>query len=330
MKGLAYQILCALGWPARHRKKNRTKLAVLMYHGVTAEALEPFCWHQLPVDAFEQQLTWVKQHYTVLPLTEALVKLETDTLPDHAAAITFDDGLRNNLTRALPVLEKLGLPATIFVPTAFVGTDRALWPDRLYLSIAHTSSASVNASAVGLGTLDLTTTARRGEAIRACLGVLKGRPVDEVAAFVEALEDELGTPDDIDEFRLFSWDEAEQLAASSLIDLAPHSETHPILSQCDDARVEQEIGGSYATMVERLGSKPLVFAYPNGRPVDFDTRAKRAVSGQGMTWALSTEEGLADKSSDPRALPGVNIGSDSSFARFRLLVTGALSALKRS
>lgn len=44
-------------------------------------------------------------------------------------AVTFDDGYRSVMTHALPILERLGLPGTVFVPTDFVGRDGPMsWP----------------------------------------------------------------------------------------------------------------------------------------------------------------------------------------------------------
>lgn len=328
MKRVAEKLLCALGWPRRHRERNRRRLLVLMYHGVSRSVLSPFCWHQLPVDAFRRQLTWVREHYNVLPLSEAIASLGDGALPDLAASITFDDGFRNNLTRALPVLEELGLPATIFLPTGVVGTSDALWPDRLYLTVANAKARALDAAAIGLGPLPLGSKGDKEAAIQRCLRELKQRPTAEVAAFLDDTEAALGAPADTGEFALVSWEQAAELSASPLIELAAHTETHPILAQCDDARVEQEIRGSHAALERRLGVRPTVFAYPNGRLVDFDERARRAVASCDVRWAVSTENGLASEASDPLALPRMCIGSDLSFDRFRLLVSGALAPLR--
>ncbi len=86
---------------------------------------------------------------------------------------------------------------------------------------------------------------------------------------------------------------------------------------------------SQRTVTERLGRAPRVFAYPNGRAVDVDDRAKAAVAEAGIPWALTTIEGFATAAGDPLALPRLSIGSDLSFARFRLLVSGTLTALRR-
>ena len=52
-------------------------------------------------------------------------------LPRNALAITFDDGYRDNLTHAAPILARHGLPATIFLATGFIGTAEVPWFDRL-------------------------------------------------------------------------------------------------------------------------------------------------------------------------------------------------------
>ena len=57
-------------------------------------------------------------------------------------------------------------------------------------------------------------------------------------------------------------------------------------------------------------------------------RARAALTHLGVRFALSTIEGFCDASSDPLALPRLSIGSDLSFARFRLLVSGALESLR--
>ena len=69
--------------------------------------------------------------YRVLPLTDLVEQLRRGGLPRNALAITFDDGYRDNLTHAAPILARLGLPATIFLATGFIGTAEVPWFDRL-------------------------------------------------------------------------------------------------------------------------------------------------------------------------------------------------------
>ena len=127
---VAARLLCAVGVPALARRRRRG-LAILMYHGVEAEPLSPACSHVLDASSLRRQLRYLRMHFNVLPLDEALERLAAGTLPDRAVALTFDDGTRNLATNAVPVLRSLGLPAAIFLATGPMGTGETLWPDRL-------------------------------------------------------------------------------------------------------------------------------------------------------------------------------------------------------
>lgn len=93
--------------------------SVLVYHSISSPP------KPLPADAdisprrFEQQLRWLKRWRRVVRLEETLSAPASSRL----VAITFDDGFRDNLTVALPLLEKFQLPMTLFVAARFVGRD---------------------------------------------------------------------------------------------------------------------------------------------------------------------------------------------------------------
>ena len=92
--------------------------SVLVYHTISSPA-EP-----LPGDIdvsparFEQQISWLARTGKVVSLEATLNHTRRD-----AIAITFDDGYRDNLTVALPMLAEYGLPMTLFVVAGFVGSD---------------------------------------------------------------------------------------------------------------------------------------------------------------------------------------------------------------
>ncbi len=117
-------------------------LRVLMYHRVADTrdgdilAVTPF--------AFAQQMIWLREEgWQVLPLREAILRLENGSLPERAVAITFDDGYRDNYEEALPILIRHGFPATVFPVTGFVLGEsehhryRGLCPSVPYLTVAQ-------------------------------------------------------------------------------------------------------------------------------------------------------------------------------------------------
>jgi len=82
------------------------------------------------IDLFEGYCRFFKRHFNVVSLGNLVAKLETGATLNRELAITFDDGYRDNFEHAAPILEKLGLPATFFVVTQWMGTDVVPWWDR--------------------------------------------------------------------------------------------------------------------------------------------------------------------------------------------------------
>ncbi|BAX92023.1 polysaccharide deacetylase family protein [Mycobacterium shigaense] len=326
VKNVAARLLCGVGLASLSRRRHRDLLAILMFHGVEDRPLSPPCWHVLDSARFRRQLEYLGEHFTVLPLEEALDRLAAATLPPRAVAITFDDGTRNLATNAVPVLRELRLPAAVFLATGPIGTAETLWPDRLWLALARSSATEVDLGALGLAARPLAGAADRGRAYTAAVGRLKDLADAQRIAILDDILAALGHDDSDDggPFRMLSWDEARELAGDGLVTLYPHSVTHPILARCDDHKVEREITDSCTALERETGRAPKVFAYPNGRSQDFDDRAKAVLHRRGVRWALSTRAGFADRRCDPLALPRLAVGSDASFDYFRLMVSGGL------
>jgi peptidoglycan/xylan/chitin deacetylase (PgdA/CDA1 family) len=326
VKNIAAGLLCAAGLPAIARRRHHELLAIVMFHGVEDEPLSPACWHVLDSASYRRRLEYLGKHFNVLPLEEGLERLAAGTLPPRAMAITFDDGTANLAHRAVPVLRELGLPAAVFLTTGPMGSDETLWPDRLWLAIARTTGTGVDLSALGLGTRSLVGTAERGTVYAAAVERLKDLDDTQRITVLAQVLDSLGYRDGGGggPFRMLSWAQAKEMASDGLVTLYPHSVTHPILARCSDDKVDREITDSCATLARETLRAPTVFAYPNGRPQDFDTRARDVLRGCGVRWALSTARGFADRHCDPMALPRLAVGSNASFDYFRLMVSGGL------
>lgn len=99
---------------------------VLVYHSISSPA-EPMAGDiDISPTRFEQQLEWLARSGKVVSLEATLNHARKD-----AIAITFDDGYRDNLTVALPLLEKFKLPMTLFVVAGFVDSDGYLSEEEL-------------------------------------------------------------------------------------------------------------------------------------------------------------------------------------------------------
>ncbi|MBU2978367.1 polysaccharide deacetylase family protein [Alteromonas sp. C1M14] len=95
---------------------------ILLYHHVSDTT--PKSTSVSPA-TFETHMRYVAEHYTVLPLSEIIAAIKSNTpLPDKAMAITFDDGYANILTNGHPILAQYQLPYTVFINPDEIGKQR--------------------------------------------------------------------------------------------------------------------------------------------------------------------------------------------------------------
>jgi peptidoglycan/xylan/chitin deacetylase (PgdA/CDA1 family) len=103
---------------------------VLMYHRVDDVEMDP--WDlAVSEEKFEEQILWLKSNRNVLPLDKMVEQHLSGQLQKHSIAITFDDGYRDNFTKAASILQKHQVPATFFICTAPLFQQQAFWWDEL-------------------------------------------------------------------------------------------------------------------------------------------------------------------------------------------------------
>ncbi len=116
-------------------------IPILMYHSISdeAESGHPYFWINTSRKRFAEQMQLLKtNNYTVISLAEAVNILKSAEHKDETVtryvALTFDDGYYDFLKHAWPILFRHGFPATMFVPTAFIGDSRMRFNGREVLT----------------------------------------------------------------------------------------------------------------------------------------------------------------------------------------------------
>ena len=327
--------LAALACSARvdraFMRRARGRLLIVCYHGVSDGLLPHGCpeWHHVDVADFEKQIRWVARHFRILPIDEALSRLQAGTR-ERLAAITFDDGYLNNRTTALPVLRAIGAPATVYLATGLVDRGGLLWTVRLEAAIRLTGHARLDLSSLGLGERRLGDNASRKATAADAVRALKRLGPDQRHAVLPGLLDQTGVPEPrvLEPFRMLDWDGVAAMVDEGLMSFGAHTVNHEILSTLDDARLQAEISDSIAALQGRVERVSSTFAYPNGTRADFDERAVRILRDSTVTAALTTIEGLNDRDSDRFALKRLVVGREMSFDRFRLAASGASASVR--
>ena len=323
----------AFGASAISRTLNADQLLIVMYHGILPERRAWDHWCQIPADEFRWQIEHLKRHYEVLPLSEIVDRRSTGRpLPPKCAAITFDDGLRNNFEVAFPILRELNVPATMYLATGYVGTDALLWQDRLFAELESFESMELELTSHNLGSHCWDHVATRQQVFDTLLARLKQMPAEQKDCILadicrQTSNAELQNPTRYD-FQLMSWDNASEMLDSGLIEIGPHTVNHELLSRLSDKQVHSEITDSHNAVLENLGTSSPSFAFPNGTEADYDQRVFAALKDCGIPAAVTTVSGLNQPSQSLLELKRIGIGADTERWQFRAEVSGMMDALR--
>jgi peptidoglycan/xylan/chitin deacetylase (PgdA/CDA1 family) len=287
---------------------RRQRLLVLCYHGIAMgeeHGSHPEMF--LPVEIFARRMEILAQsRATVLPLGEALGRLQAGTLPENSVAITFDDGWADFREQAFPVLQKHGFPATVYLTTYYCRFHRPIFRFALaFMMWKLRTQAVANAAFNWLPQqLDFRTEPGRTDLVwkidaYAKQHGLTGQQKDELAAaFADAIGFDYPAFCRSRIFQLMTPDEVAEMARAG-IDIQLH--THRHRTPLDRERFLGEIRENRKFIEEMTGANDRVhFCYPSGavRP-DFIPWLREA----GVQSATTCSNGLATRSSDVYMLP---------------------------
>ncbi len=293
------------GWPVRGLMQllspagARARLSILIYHRVLPRP-DPLFPNELDAVRFEAQMRLLACAFRFLPLSEAVSALRKGNLPARSACITFDDGYADNAEIALPILRRLGIPATFFVATGFLNGGR-MWNDTVIEAIRAAPGTALDLESIGLGMHDLSGVAQRQAAIPALLGKLKYLPMEERLTMVDQVRNAAGGM--LPQHLMMTDAQVRELHAAGM-EIGGHTVHHPILARLDEAQARDEIADGRATLESIIRAPVTLFAYPNGKPdQDYQAAHVRIARKLQFTAAVSTAWGAAGSATDPYQLP---------------------------
>lgn len=283
---------------------SKAKLSTLIFHRVHQQP-DPMYPGDPDARQFARICDWVKSAFNVLPLPKAIEALKAGTLPERAAAITFDDGYADNLHVAAPILKERGLSATFFIATGFLGGGR-MWNDDIYDACRLWPGATLDMTPwlPQVPLLQLGQPAdyeKRRHAAQTVTGQVKYLPHADRQRICRAIADHCGLPSRSG--LMMTPEEVRALRDTGMV-IGAHTRTHPILAGLNAAEAEEEIAGSKQDLEQLLGEPVDIFAYPNGKPAtDLTPETVEIVKKAGFGGAVTTQWGVASVKSPCFELP---------------------------
>lgn len=246
-------------------------------------------------------------------LDEVADRLRAGHVDERFAAVTLDDGYRDNAEQGAPVFRAHTVPYTVFVCPGFIDGDAFLWWEIAARVIETTETVNV-ATGGGTMTLDCATPARKQVAYDRLMDYLTSE-VDEDTQ--RHLMSALAQAHGIDAqahcaAEIMDWDALRTLDADPLCTIGAHTIGHFSLKRLDRDRARAEIEGSAHRIAEMLGTVPRHFAYPYGNASAVGAREVDLAREAGFATAVTTRHGLLQPAHAGHllALPRVSLNGE--------------------
>jgi peptidoglycan/xylan/chitin deacetylase (PgdA/CDA1 family) len=221
---------------------------------------------------------------------------------------------------AYPVLQELGIPATLFVSPRIVADKANYW----FQDLAHLRTF-VQDAAIKDVVCELFGCARSEIDAFPVMSLFLCMKADDMRRVIDtAMERHHVLP--LGEGRNITAEQLREVVRSGLVTVGGHTIDHPVLGNETDERAAAEIRGSVAALSEMVSRPVIAFAYPNGTEgLDFGAREQKLVGGAGVRLAFSTDVGFFHSGTNRLAIP--RGGCPSLQGESRIWTTGRLMFL---
>ena len=269
--------------------------------------------------------------FRFVPMDEIPELLSARTGTERFLAITADDGYRDNLTCALPILEKHGAPMTIYIAPALIEGTVDLWWDVVEEIVCRSERIYLDTSGGRLA-IDATTAAEKLRANITIHNYLTNElPEEQQRQVIRALAAAAG----VDHARpsretLMNWDEIRLAAEHPLLAIGAHSLHHYNLKRLSDERARSEMRDGAKFLEIELGQAPRHLAYPYGYASAVGERETRIAAELGFATGVTTRHGVLypGHANHLLALPRISVnGRYQQVSHIRTMVNGVTTAL---
>jgi peptidoglycan/xylan/chitin deacetylase (PgdA/CDA1 family) len=309
--------------------------AILTLHHVRPPRLDRFQPNRLleiRPDFLEQVVRWLQRsHLDLVSLDEMHRRLTSGELSRRFVCFTIDDGYRDTLHWAYPILKKHGVPFAVYIPTSFPDRLGELWWLVLEAVVASNKRLRFLVDGEELAfecgrvadkrhvfeqLYEWLRSLRSEDQLRHVIRDLASRYQVEISAFCEEL--------------CMSWDELATLAADPLVTIGAHTVNHVMLAKVPERSARSEMEMSRSVIFAALGIRPNHLSYPVGDFTSAGPREFRIASELGFKTAVTTRPGVLfpEHRRHLTALPRLSLNGEHQQLRYvRVLLSGAATAV---
>ncbi len=255
---------------------NRKYIQVLTFHRVANKDYDPWLM-SVPTDLFEDYVKYIKENYQILRFEEDWSGVNKKSL-----VLTFDDGYQDFYENAFPILKKYYVPATLFVCTENIGTEKEFWYDRLTRVVPESERRE------------------KRDKLKHMLPEDRERELQEIEKYSEIFHFQK-SPED----RTLSTNEIKELADSGIITIGAHTVYHGAIGSEPEEIQRYEIVQSKKALEDIIEKDITVFSYPFGQRDTYSDMTINILKEAGIKKAACTAPELAGADSPLYEIPRI-------------------------
>ena len=223
--------------------------------------------------------------------------------------LTFDDGWLDFHKYAYPILKKYALPATVFLPTGFIGTNAWFWTDRFVFFMENYLNTLKRNNNHSQKDASNDKSQESKDKIEGMIKRMKGIPTEIVDEFFDSLAAMSAQPFSLPGRAFLNWEEVKSMLNSSLVTFGSHTVNHPILTSLSEHQVMDELSHSRQKLIDEgvIDESFCPFCYPSG---SFNDHIVRLVEYAGYHMAVTTHMGWNQEKDNKYTLCRIGVHQD--------------------
>lgn len=299
-----------------------------LFHRVSNEVDQ--LWPPMTPSLFEKVIRYLSKNYQVV-LLEDLLKTPHQFIkgPKKIVTIQFDDGYKDNIEFAAPILKKYNCPASFYVVSGCIDSGLPTWTYLLDHSLQHTR---VNVLELPFDFVPEDKKSIRADANNKLSDL--ARPIKpwlkkiSNSQRIAVLETILRQCNDVTEKKaaMMDWNDIKELRRLGFY-VGSHSHSHPLLASIEtEEEIVFELDSSARRIEEMTGQRPVTISYPIG---SFDDRVVRLAAECGYQYGLAVEHKFFNSTGTSRMeIPRVELYQEP-FWKVYLRITGLINIIKK-
>lgn len=282
-------------------------ITILLFHGVCPTAdygIRNYTGKHIGESAFRFILDQLCRRGSPISMDSACAGLRGESpIRPYSFCVTFDDGFRNNMSIAVPILEDLGVPSTIYVTTDFIEENFPSWIDQIEAAVASSHRDFVAPPPPMTGVYPLRDRAEKVGFLSDVRRIVKAASAIDPLAFARTLTGALIGEYEALEFEpilddKLTWDQLRSLSGRELVSIGGHGKTHRPLGFLNELVEVEEVNVCTRQLGGRDPSWIRHFSYPEGFPGSFSGRTVGVLSAAGWQSAVTTTPGVNSPGQD--------------------------------